>query len=953
MTFFGRREELRQLRSWCTGQGPAVRLLTGPGGQGKTRLALELVRSMCAETPVEGGRWACGFLESTADPQAVKSLLEQAVRPTLLVLDYSETRRRPSADQLSQVEELARAAASARHDTPVRLLLIARSVGDWWDQVQTNAGELLSDAEVLPLSPLAPGTHDRQKLFTTAWECLARQLRMLMPGWQCPVRVPQTDLTHARYASALMLQLEALAHLLEPDRAPGGRRAEDVVLAHEEAYWRRAARAAGVGVHPRIQRRAVAVASLFGARDERAALGLISDLAGMGRSTEDDWLRIALWLRDLYPPSHSESGPFWGSLQPDLLAETLVADVLGEDPRLLTDALAERTAEQARQALTILVRGSLHHAAAEGLLLEAVPALGPNLAEAARVVSEAEAPEPLVAALTGLDRRGLPVEVLWELLEAIPLQSHHLGHFAVEVQGDITEARQSLLAEGGGTDALRALVRSLKMESIRCESVGSNGQALRLLERAVSLAESHTSEAVLTAVELAELYGNLSTTLALNGNLDQAVKAAAKSHGLLAALDDEELPLDQLAASVGKIALRAIDLGRYELAVEQLMWVVDAFEQIIKAERAAGGDPGHLEAARSRAARWRTNLAGALSKADRHQEAIEHIRHAVEERRELTRVRPDAHRAALALSLHNLAAHQHNVGDDTAVHSAAEAVAIYAALACKTPSVYLPRYVSAMNAVVNLTPRSGDPKAFPDHLIGQAKQLYADLRRTHPEGFLPVLTISMHLSSKGGPAVHWPLDPGTGDPLDIQQAEEAVGIYRGLLTVDRTLYREHLISALQFLGQYLSDANRHSDAVPRVREAIVLLGEGPDINSSEWTARMAGALFTLFAQSEESGHPAYELGEVLRYAHLCRSLGDQTDPDIRAMHAGKLCTLAIALVDADREPDAVTLLETAVGMHEALDRLSPGAYARTLGNVRLMLAEARRLASGLPGPAPS
>jgi hypothetical protein len=45
--FTGRAAELAQLEGWCLGdQAGLVRLLTGGGGSGKTRLALELVSRM-------------------------------------------------------------------------------------------------------------------------------------------------------------------------------------------------------------------------------------------------------------------------------------------------------------------------------------------------------------------------------------------------------------------------------------------------------------------------------------------------------------------------------------------------------------------------------------------------------------------------------------------------------------------------------------------------------------------------------------------------------------------------------------------------------------------------------------------------------------------------------------------------------------------------------------------
>ncbi len=51
--FIGRNEELRRLTAWCQNEHAGkVRLVTGAGGTGKTRLALQLVSKL---TPLAGG----------------------------------------------------------------------------------------------------------------------------------------------------------------------------------------------------------------------------------------------------------------------------------------------------------------------------------------------------------------------------------------------------------------------------------------------------------------------------------------------------------------------------------------------------------------------------------------------------------------------------------------------------------------------------------------------------------------------------------------------------------------------------------------------------------------------------------------------------------------------------------------------------------------------------------
>ena len=78
--------ELERLQAWCTNDDPvAITVIHGPGGAGKTRLALELCERMAAEGFVAG-------LVSTAVPTSALDTLLGVDARLLAVLDYAETR---------------------------------------------------------------------------------------------------------------------------------------------------------------------------------------------------------------------------------------------------------------------------------------------------------------------------------------------------------------------------------------------------------------------------------------------------------------------------------------------------------------------------------------------------------------------------------------------------------------------------------------------------------------------------------------------------------------------------------------------------------------------------------------------------------------------------------------------------------------------------------------------
>ena len=74
--------------------------------------------------------WIAGFVApDRAEVKAAASHLRDSRLPMLLVVDYAETRT-------EQVRYLAEAAAEATK--PVRLLLIARTAGEWWEQLSSE-----------------------------------------------------------------------------------------------------------------------------------------------------------------------------------------------------------------------------------------------------------------------------------------------------------------------------------------------------------------------------------------------------------------------------------------------------------------------------------------------------------------------------------------------------------------------------------------------------------------------------------------------------------------------------------------------------------------------------------------------------------------------------------------------------------------------------------------------
>ncbi|MBA2322803.1 MAG: AAA family ATPase, partial [Pseudonocardiales bacterium] len=223
--FFGREPELAQLHSWCaTDDARAAMLMTGPAGQGKTRLARHLCEQL---TTTE--QWIAVPLRGIGNGDGMSAGLAMAAlaqRPLLLAVDYAAEYGAMNLRTL--VDQLC-----TQGPPRWRLLLIARHTGDWWDGDITTgvlAGLRAAAVEVpgdpLPLAELVGAGDDRQD----AYDFILGQLRApvaafaLQHGLTVRADPPRPPLQRPEYGSALMLHIAAVCALL-PDSRPGTRSA--------------------------------------------------------------------------------------------------------------------------------------------------------------------------------------------------------------------------------------------------------------------------------------------------------------------------------------------------------------------------------------------------------------------------------------------------------------------------------------------------------------------------------------------------------------------------------------------------------------------------------------------------------------------------------------------------------------------------------------------------------
>lgn len=628
VAFQGREAELRRLARWCDGADFSARLLVGPGGLGKTRLARELGRVMR-----ERG-WVTGHFASDAPPAELGRLIGLR-RPLLVIVDYAETRG-------PRLRALLTVAARHRGPVPLRVLLVARTAGEWWRQLVDDVDDALVDVVVDELPPIAAA--DRQAIFTESVHGLARHVGDGAPD---VVHVPRLEAD--RFGSPFRIVVEAFAAL----RADGDDAPEDVILDHERAYWSKAAKAAGVDLDPEDQRIAVAAATLCGAQDDAEALSVLKRLAGLGDDTDDGHRRrrrVAGWLRDLYPGLNGETRRYWGGLQPDLLAEHLVAQVVRGDGDFLRRVLADRTDEQAAHALRVLSRASRTRPEVAAALVASIGAQRYLLWHAIEVAPQVEDPTHLVHAVLAVVE-GIPgtpdsLPELWHLSSLFPRWSAVLSRLRLAVHLAIADIHT---ASGVPEtfDELDSLAAAMANAADDLSAAGDDRQSLRGTQLAAGLyGELATHHPPLFRPILVDVLCSLAVR---QGDAGQRVNAAATVDQALAiaeelAAEDPDSHGRRLAGVLHTFAL-VFPKSRNAESLKAVRRAVRIHEGVARVD--PGADVGVAEALNTMAAVLSTSgdVEGAEAVAGR----------AADRYARLVETDPEAHRPGLARALHNLA----------------------------------------------------------------------------------------------------------------------------------------------------------------------------------------------------------------------------------------------------------------------------------------------------------
>lgn len=298
-------------------------VLAGAGGFGKTRTAVELCLA------AERAGWAAGMLGFLNDYQLSARIAALARWPgrVLVAVDYAETKPHVVAELLLALKHRESAA-------PVRVVLLVRQSGtqaalrdlfvdgDWGLEL---AG-MVQSADIVRLDEDVAEV-DRFELFEVASTAFAERLRV-----PPPTTTPALVADH--FCRPLYVLAAALLATEDGDLSVDDLAGEELLLAildrHEAEYWDRWNRRLDTRLTRDDQRRAVAWAALLGAETEAEALSVVRMLPGFEDATAERVRSVARWLASLYGAGRLDGRPAITPLEPDLLAEALVAREVAE-----------------------------------------------------------------------------------------------------------------------------------------------------------------------------------------------------------------------------------------------------------------------------------------------------------------------------------------------------------------------------------------------------------------------------------------------------------------------------------------------------------------------------------------------------------------------------------------------------------------------------------------------
>ena len=913
--FIGRVDELTDLLSWCEDDSAGrLRLITGSGGIGKTRLALQLTARL------KKLQWSCEWVGDRQEAHILAAVRAVSSGPVLLVADYAETR--------IGLEDLLRSVIS--DNGKIRLLLLARSAGQWWEQLAAGEGAIRDlifqeGPDGIPLRETLDNMISDEEQVLRAIPVFAAKLGVSPPEYVAVATQP-------RRARVLELHAAALVAVLEWILAPGSKPRVELggvlneLLQHEERFWLRSALAQGLiygstRITPKKLRQVVAAGCLLGAADQKEAVTLLSRVPDVPHSMMS---ALAVWLRELYPPAR-DSNEWLGTVQPDRLAERLVISQLGSSEELTEACLSDLGERQARQALLLLGRAATEDDIAERLLQRLLPLV-------AQVIEDIDAPlEILVSIANAIPYPSMALgqahaAITTRILD-IPAAHTHPSEYArwLTIRGltltQLSRPWDALPATEQAVALYRDLVSvnpgryrpdlagSLANLGIGLSEIGCSAEALAVTQEALALYRDLAGENPdRYRSELAATLANLGTRFSEVGchadGLSVTQDATSLLHKLAEIDPDRYQP--ELAATLTNLGTRFSDVGRHAEALIVTQEAARLYRNL------ASVNPDRYRPDQAAAL---ANLGARFSEVGRQTEALGTTQEAASLLRDAATVDPDRYRPTIAGILANLGSQFLVLGHPAEALSAGqEALHIYRELIAVNPDWYRPNLATALAKL-------GDTFSVlrcPTEAVAatqEAVDLYRQLAADNPDRYRPNLATALAKLGDTFSVLRCPTEA-------VAATQEAVDLYRQLAADNPDRFQRDLSLHLMVLGARLSLWNHPTEALSAEREAISLYRALARENPNWYRPNLALSLMVLGTQLSHLHRPAEALRPELEAINLYRELAADNPERHRIDLAASLTSLGFRLSELDRPSEALAATREAVMVyleHEAAE----------------------------------
>jgi len=381
------------------------------------------------------------------------------------------------------------------------------------------------------------------------WASLAAALR------------PPADLYEHRYDNVLTLQMTALTALLQHGPRPvdtsPGTPPERTLLKHEDRFWEASAKAPAhrLDLPAPTLGAAVAVAALCGAGTKDEALHVLTTLPGL---PAHQTASAAAWLASLYP---ADGDRYWGSLQPDRIAEYHASHTLTEDTITLPDLLGAAAPGQQAQLITVLARAAIAHYNAG---------------------RPTDSEHVLHTLDTALDNASLAYQAIETAAAALPYPSRITSPLALRLTTALTHAHQQRAAVNPAAYEPH-LAHSLSQLGVWLAEVGRRGEALAASEQAVGIYRRLAADTpAVYEPGLARSLSNLGVCLVQVGRRGEALTTVEQGVGIYRRLaaDNPAAYEPDLARSLANLGILQADLGRRGEALTTVEQGVDIYRRL-------------------------------------------------------------------------------------------------------------------------------------------------------------------------------------------------------------------------------------------------------------------------------------------------------------------------------------------------------------------------------------